>query len=173
MPFRNSHRVTAYAFIAALMAFGCVHLRTNHDSRSPGTDPSPCAADEKGRYCDSDTFLIRASANPKKGTLAIGERKTAARNTAVLKAQLGIIEYYAGRRVETWSPMHTPLEEHIRGRKLRSDDLVRIVKAGRVVSEKYGSEQQCTILFAIYKKGLAQWADIPFVEYKGGHMVGP
>jgi hypothetical protein len=155
------------------MAYGCVHIRTSHDSRNPGTGPSPCAADERGRYCDSDTFLIRASAHPKAGTLAVEERKTAARNAAVLKAQQGIMEYYAGRRVETWSPMHTPPEEHIRGRKLWNDDLVRIVKSGRVVSEKYGNEQQCTILFAIYKKGLARWADIPFVEYRGGHMVGP
>ena len=131
------------------------------------TDPVTYRIDERGKFCDEDTYIIKSTGIPSKKLKTIKERRNSSRNAAVLLARYKIIETFTGYKIETFSPLYDLPEEYIKGQALWKKDMEAIVKSGRVLCESFDSEQNCTILYIVHKKGLATFIDILVEEYTG------
>lgn len=141
----------------------------NAESKCPdsATDPVAYIIDSRGKFCNDDTYIIKATGLQDNKANVIDEKKSRARRNAILEAQYKLLEVFIGDRIESWSPMYEPPEEYVRGHALWKKDIIALVKSGTILAESYDSALNCTILYSIQKKNLKQIKDMPFEEYTG------
>lgn len=154
-------------FAVILSGCGSIKTGTEYDCPDSGTDPGSYVIDSKGKFCNNETYIVKATGIQDNKSKVLDERKSRARDNAILQAQYILIEAFMGNRIETWSPMYEPPAEYLEGQALWKKDLVKMIKSGTVLSESYDSVQNCTILYMIHKKNLKDWKEIPFDKYTG------
>ena len=155
------------ALFSALIGCGSIGINAEPACTGSGIDPEAYIIDYRGKFCNNDTYIIKAAGVPGKKSVSSDERKGSARINAVLEAQYKLLEVFMGDRIETWSPMYEPPQEYVKGYALWKKDVIAIVKNGTVLAESFDSEQNCTILYIIQKKNLRELKEIPFEKYTG------
>lgn len=131
-------------------------------------DPLTSTISEKGFFCDDNTLVVKTKGVvlKKYTNKDIETRKENARRNAVLNAQYIIYEYIRELRNDVFMPMYEPPKEFYEGRVLWEKDLGKIVKSGTIVSEKFDDEQNCTVIYSVYKIKFRRWINTRYEFYK-------
>lgn len=150
------------------MLLYCSSAQGRYEADCPDSKANPATyrIDDRGRFCDGDTYIIETSSAPGKRSGIIEEKKNSARRAAVLYAQYKIFEYFKGYRIETRNPIDELSKGYGEGCELREKEMGRIVKTGSLLSERLDSDQNCTILYIVNRKKLLKVIRIPFEDYK-------
>lgn len=157
------------AVVSITFIFGCSSGQTVKESSCPdiGTNPALYTIGNEGKFCDNDTYIIRATGVQDNKGADVESKKNRARRVAVLEAQYKLLEVFMGNRIETWGGMYEPPAEYIQGQALWKKEIVAIIKNGTTLSEIFDGSQNCTILYMIRRKNLRTFKDIPFEQYTG------
>lgn len=169
---RNQFYINKNIFLViffSIILSGCGSIKTGTENDCPdsATDPVTYIIDSRGKFCNDNTYIIKATGLQDNKANVPDDKKSRAKRNAVLEAQYRLIEVFIGDRIETWSPMYEPPEEYVKGHALWKKDIIAIVKGGTILAESYDSALNCTILYVIQKKKLKQIKDMPFEEYTG------
>ncbi len=105
---------------------------------------------ERDGWIDSNTFRIYATGIPKSGAVSVIHKKGSAHESAVLRAQLMIMEKFKGAMVESCGGMVDYDKDFLRVEKA----FMPIIKKGKVVAERYDEEFNCNIVYEITSKDL-------------------
>ncbi len=120
-----------------------------------GTDPFSYLADNQGAFFGNDLYIFKCTGYPGKNEKDAGKRRSQARQAAILMSQYNIIKTVYDRRVELYGGMGNEYDNSLRE---FHKELTETVKTGTVLSEKFDSQQNCTILYQVKRKGFHKWA---------------
>ena len=106
-------------------------------------------------WLDDDTFQVKAIGAPHPDAEGKVKRKTQSKQAALLAAQARIIELMIGSRIQSAT---ASLDGESTGVAV-SKEFEGMLKGGEVVQETYDSEDNCELIYRIYRKGLKKRAE--------------
>ena len=111
--------------------------------------------DARSGWCGEDIYRLTAYGAPQKKTIDINKRKEEARKMAEIMARYQILEKFIGSRIEAGGIMADDYYE--KQQKKDREQLLNVVREGRVVAHKWDNEQNCAVLYEIKKQGLRKF----------------
>lgn len=121
-----------------------------------GTDPYSYLDDNSGAFFSNDLYIFKCAGSPGKNEKDAGKRRSQARQAAILMSQYNIIKTIYDRRVELYGGAGN---EYYNSLREFHKELTETVKTGTVLSEKFDSQQNCTILYQVKRKGFYKWVE--------------
>jgi hypothetical protein len=107
-------------------------------------------------FCGDDVFRMSAQGAPAASAADRQSRKDSAYRTAVLMAQVGILEKFQGACISGTGIMK---DDDTGPSDLWKSDLKAVVKGGSVIAAKWDANDSCRVVFEVRKKGLRQWGE--------------
>lgn len=135
-------------------------------SCSTGETRSPAQKDvwQSEGWIDGDTYRIMAGGMPKNNAKTEAEKKSSARENALLFARTMILDRFRGVRIESCGGVvdYDELTSTVQ------KQFGEIIKNGRVIAEKYDEEYNCYVVYEVKSPGLKKRVNEYYRYYDAG-----